>query len=65
MQVRYDAGQHAVVIELPEELDGTLFGQGEYIPKVLRGKPSRVNLPERDQEDLAGIEAPEAEVSSD
>ncbi|OLV16736.1 MBL fold metallo-hydrolase RNA specificity domain-containing protein [Deinococcus marmoris] len=68
VQVRYDAGQHAVIIELPEEMDGALFGEGEYTLEVLRGKLSRlsrVKLRERDQEALAGMESPEADVSSD
>lgn len=63
--MRYDAGQHAVVIELPEELDGTLFGEGEYTLEVLRGKLSRVKLRERDQEALAGMEVPEADITPD
>ena len=65
VQVRYDADQHAVVIELPQEVDGTLFGEGEYTLEVLRGKLSRIKLRERDQEALAGMETPETDVSPD
>ncbi|GGL79029.1 hypothetical protein GCM10010840_16120 [Deinococcus aerolatus] len=65
VQVRYDAEQHAVVIELPQEVDGTLFGEGEYTLEVLRGKLSRIKLRERDQEALAGMEVPEADISPD
>ncbi|MBX8465000.1 MBL fold metallo-hydrolase [Deinococcus sp. RIT780] len=56
VDVRYDATQHQVVIQLPQELDGQLFGEGEYTLEVLRGKLSRIKLRERDQEALAGME---------
>lgn len=62
--VRYDPEQHAVVIGLPEGMDGSLFGEGEYTLEVLRGKLSRVKLRERDQEALAGMAGQEGEAAS-
>ena len=55
VDVRYDAARHQVVIQLPQEIDGQLFGEGEYTLEVLRGKLSRIKLRERDQEALAGM----------
>ncbi|WP_353543705.1 MBL fold metallo-hydrolase [Deinococcus xinjiangensis] len=54
VQVRYDAENHEVRISLPEKLDGSLFGEGEYTLEVLRGKLSRIKLNQRDEEALAG-----------
>jgi uncharacterized protein len=50
VQVSYDAESHEVRIALPGNLDGSLFGEGEYTMEVLRGKLSRVKLNERDVE---------------
>ena len=50
VQLSYDAGTHEVRFSLPKELDGSLFGEGEYTLEVLRGKLSRVKLNERDPE---------------
>lgn len=48
MQVTYDTESHEVRIALPGNLDGSLFGEGEYTLEILRGKLSRVKLNERD-----------------
>lgn len=56
VDVSYDPQRHAVVIELPDNMDGSLFGEGEYTLEVLRGKLSRIKLRERDQDALAGME---------
>lgn len=64
VNVRYDAGQHAVVIKLPDGMDGSLFGEGEYTLEVLRGKLSRIKLRERDQEALAGMAEQDEETRS-
>ena len=47
-----DAESHEVRIALPGNLDGSLFGEGEYTLEVLRGKLSRVKLNERDTETM-------------
>ena len=52
--MQYDPERHALVIELPKDLDASLFGEGEYTLEVLRGKLSRLKLKERDQDALAG-----------
>ncbi|KQR18785.1 hypothetical protein ASF71_19960 [Deinococcus sp. Leaf326] len=54
VELRYDAERHAVVIELPQNMDASLFGEGEYTMEVLRGKLSRLKLKEHDQETMAG-----------
>ncbi|MFB9994998.1 MBL fold metallo-hydrolase RNA specificity domain-containing protein [Deinococcus oregonensis] len=48
--VRYDATTHELAIQLPQQLDGSLFGEGEYTLEVLRGKLTRIKLKERDAE---------------
>lgn len=48
--VRYNATTHALTVQLPQQLDGALFGQGEYTLEVLRGKLTRIKLTERDAE---------------
>jgi Cft2 family RNA processing exonuclease len=60
VELRYDAERHAVVIDLPQDLDASLFGEGEYTLEVLRGKLSRLKLKERDQEALIGQPTSEA-----
>ena len=56
VRVTYDPGTHEVRLKLPTDLDGSLFGEGEYTLEVLRGKLSRVKLREQDAEALAGME---------
>ncbi len=56
VQVTYDAESHEVRIALPGNLDGALFGEGEYTMEVLRGKLSRVKLNERDPETVQEAE---------
>jgi len=48
VELRYDQESHEVRIRLPADLDGSLFGEGEYTLEVLRGKLSRVQLSQRD-----------------
>lgn len=55
VDVSYDPEHHVLVVDLPEGLDGSLFGEGEYTLEVLRGKLSRIKLRERDREALAGM----------
>ena len=56
VQLTYDAETHEVRLSLPKELDGSLFGEGEYTLEVLRGKLSRVKLNERDAETMQQAE---------
>lgn len=56
VEVTYDPEHHVLVVDLPETIDGSLFGEGEYTLEVLRGKLTRIKLRERDQEALAGIQ---------
>ena len=56
VQVTYNAETHEVRLKLPGNLDGSLFGEGEYTLGVLRGKLSRVKLNERDPETVQETE---------
>ena len=65
VQVRYDPDTHEVRITLPDKLDGSLFGEGEYTLEVLRGKLSRIKLNQRDPDALAGqLESDAQEVTA-
>ena len=48
---------------LPADLDGSLFGEGDYTLEVLRGKLSRIKLREQDAEALAGMAEKEEQVT--
>lgn len=48
VMVRYDPASHQVMIQLPDRLEGSLFGEGEYTLEVLRGKLTRLKLREHD-----------------
>ncbi|MGI8748300.1 MAG: MBL fold metallo-hydrolase, partial [Deinococcus sp.] len=48
VDLRYDQESHEVRIRLPADLDGSLFGEGEYTLEVLRGRLSRVTLSQRE-----------------
>ena len=61
VQVRYDPEAHEVRIALPGNLDGAMFGEGEYTLEVLRGKLSRVKLIEQDS-DTVQAEDQELEI---
>lgn len=56
VQVTYDTESHEVRIALPGNLDGSLFGEGEYTLEVLSRKLSRVKLNERDPETTQAAE---------
>ena len=62
MQLSYDAETHEVRFSLPENLDGSLFGEGEYTLEVLRGKLSRIKLNERD---LETVQEAELQISAE
>lgn len=65
VQVRYEPETHELRISLPEKLDGSLFGDGEYTLEVLRGKLSRIKLNQRDPDALAGqLESDAQEVTA-
>ncbi|MFD2610796.1 MBL fold metallo-hydrolase RNA specificity domain-containing protein, partial [Deinococcus taklimakanensis] len=57
VQVRYDAEAHELRVALPEKLDGSLFGEGDYTLEVLRSKLTRMKFNEQDAEALAGMQA--------
>lgn len=63
VSVTYDPGTHEVRLKLPADLDGSLFGEGDYTLEVLRGKLSRIKLREQDAEALAGMAEKEEQVT--
>lgn len=48
VEVSYDAERHALVVELPDKLDGELFADGTYSLEVLSGQLTRLKLVQRD-----------------
>ena len=48
VQLDYDPEHHVLVVNLPEDLEGDLFGSGNYTLEVIRGKLTRIKLNQRD-----------------
>ncbi|ADY27559.1 beta-lactamase domain protein (plasmid) [Deinococcus proteolyticus MRP] len=47
VDMNYDADHHVLVVQLPDNIPGNLFGDGEYTLEVLRGKLTKVQLTQR------------------
>jgi len=66
VELHYDPETHQLIIDLPDDLNKSLFGEGSYTLEVLRGKLSKIKLRERDLEaELLTGEASEAAGSDE
>lgn len=47
VELHYDPETHQLIVDLPDDIKGSLFGEGSYTLEVLRGKLSKIKLQER------------------
>lgn len=60
-ELNYDPEHHVLVLQLPEDIPGTLFGDGNYTVEVVRGTLTKAKLTEHhiQQEGLEELDAAE------